>query len=897
MVPVFVALRDQPLRDVYQRFQDQSESMLKQARSRLARAAAQASPDGAEIEQANRQLEAAVLLTRRQTANEMATRVRPAQDAIEDLLTRLGGRNIRRYLLINMVRADIPDSAISVLEADPRIAEVALVETEKVQLDVSVPRLGAPSLWSAGFAGAGESVAVLDSGVFAAHPAFGGRVVSGNFVQPAPGCSPQELATADDFNGHGTHVAGIIASRATAAFPLHLGVARGLSTLFNLKIGCGDGSVFDDARFAAIEAALTQTPVAVINNSSGSIRVPFEDDDPTSRTIDELVDIFNVAWVNSAGNSGPGVRTLTSPGIAYNIISVANWDARSAAPVIASSSSRGPTAGGRFKPDIAAPGTGIFATDYLTPGFVPKTGTSMAAPHIAGAAALLRQSGVRGRLSIKALLLNTTDNFDWQPDRGWGYANLARAVAQRANTLAGDLDSGAGSYRLFRGTASSMSDFSATLVWNRFVSGTATFLRNLDLSLYRRETGALIAESTLQSQNVEQVGAATNVGNVVLKVRAADSGRGFTEPFALAISSPGFTLATGPVLDVSCSGPPSSVAPGSMVAVNCSVANRGDLDAFNVNASLTVVGSGTATVNQGYGTIAPQSSPNRTYTVTAPGTGSSFQLRILVGSVSYGQVFALERSFTVPLSGGSPGPGVRPAITPGGVVNGASFLPGFASAQWVTIRGTNLANVTRTLDFVNGSYPTQSDGVSVTMNGRPALLYYISPTQLNIISPDLSGSGPVQVIASNGGQASEAFTAQLQPVAPAFFPWPGNFAVATDPNFQLKVKAGTFPGANTTAARPGDVIILWATGLGPTNPPVPAGRQVPGDRLYSVSGSVRVMIGGRAAEVFGAALAPGFAALYQIAIRVPDMADGDYPVVAEVNGVASPASALLSVQR
>lgn len=232
------------------------------------------------------------------------------------------------------------------------------------------------------------------------------------------------------------------------------------------------------------------------------------------------------------------------------------------------------------------------------------------------------------------------------------------------------------------------------------------------------------------------------------------------------------------------------------------------------------------------------------------------------------------------------------------VVNGASFLPGFAGAQWVTIEGNNLYNGTaKVLGFANGSYPTSSNGVSVTLDDKPAFLYYASPTQLNVISPDLSGSGAVPVVVTNNGSASAAFSAQLEPFAPAFFVWPGGYAVATDQNFKYKVKAGTFQGLSTTPTGPGDVLILWGTGFGPANPAVPAGHQVPGDKTYKVSNSVQVTIGGESAKVYGAALAPGFASLVQVAVQVPNLDDGDYPVIATVGGVSSPSTVMLTIQK
>jgi uncharacterized protein (TIGR03437 family) len=231
------------------------------------------------------------------------------------------------------------------------------------------------------------------------------------------------------------------------------------------------------------------------------------------------------------------------------------------------------------------------------------------------------------------------------------------------------------------------------------------------------------------------------------------------------------------------------------------------------------------------------------------------------------------------------------------VVNGASFAAGFAPAQWVTIGGSNLfSGAPKALGFVSGKYPTSADGLSVTIGGQPAFLEFLSPTQLNVISPDLPGSGTVEVVVTNNGDVSDAFPAKLQPFAPAFFLWPGGYAVATDQNFNFKIKAGTFSVA-TTPTGPGDVLVLWGTGFGPAAPSVEAGEQVSSDTTHNVSNSVDVKIGGQDAKVFGAALAPGFASLVQVAVQVPELADGDYPVVVSQNGISSPASTMLTIKK
>jgi uncharacterized protein (TIGR03437 family) len=99
-------------------------------------------------------------------------------------------------------------------------------------------------------------------------------------------------------------------------------------------------------------------------------------------------------------------------------------------------------------------------------------------------------------------------------------------------------------------------------------------------------------------------------------------------------------------------------------------------------------------------------------------------------------------------------------------------------------------------------------------------------------------------------------------------------------------------------AAPGDVIILWGTGFGPTSPAGPAGMETPSDTTYTTASAVSVTVGDMPAIVYGAALAPGFAGLYQVAIQIPvGLANGDYPVVATVNGVASPSTTLITVQQ
>jgi uncharacterized protein (TIGR03437 family) len=242
--------------------------------------------------------------------------------------------------------------------------------------------------------------------------------------------------------------------------------------------------------------------------------------------------------------------------------------------------------------------------------------------------------------------------------------------------------------------------------------------------------------------------------------------------------------------------------------------------------------------------------------------------------------------------------GPAPSINAGGVVSGASFQPGIVPGSWLTIVGSNLSSVTDTWEkaIVNGVLPTTLDGVSVSVGGKLAYVEFISPGQINVQAPDV-GTGPVPVTVTTPTGTSVAVTANVVAQAPALFLWPLNQAIATRLDGSYAVRAGSIAGLATVAAKPGDVLILWGTGFGPTNPVVAAGIQVPADQIYNAS-PVAVKIGTAGAPFFGAALSPGFVGLYQVAIQVPaSMADGDYALKATVSGATSSDGVFLSVRK
>lgn len=579
--------------------------------------------------------------------------IKPGQDAIETRLKALGGSRIQRYTILNLLRADIPVAALDRLRAHPAVARVFPVLILESQLVNSIPAMGATAFWTAGYTGGNQSVAVLDSGLNPSHPAFTGLTVNNQvFLSNGAGdpCfSPQDSASSPlDRHGHGTAVSGVIASQGAPGWTNYLGVAHSLGTLYNLKVAylnrCNPGTARSNSAdvLAAIDWAVLNTPVSVFNYSYGG--TTNSDDDGFAQQMDDIVDTWGVSITISAGNSGSpnggNPHPVTTPGIAWNVVTAANWDTgglpNNSNETINLSSSRGPTAGGRFKPDLSAPGTLIYLPQYNTSDFSPWTGTSFAAPHTAGALALLHQAGVTAPIAAKAILLNTADGAEWQIDGGWGYANLTRALQELPNGYTASI--GSNQFLLYRGSTSG--PVQSTLVWNRHIDSQAgPLFSDLNLYLYDGVSGAELASSASSIQNVERV--AGSASEAVLKVSAPQINlpAGTTsEPLALAISQPGFVSASGPALTESCAAP-GTVNRGVTFTVSCTVFNAGDLAAFSVQGPLNFSGQTGGQVNS-FGTVTPGSSSTRDWSVTASSTPGTYTLAASIGSSSFGESFA-----------------------------------------------------------------------------------------------------------------------------------------------------------------------------------------------------------------------------------------------------------------
>jgi uncharacterized protein (TIGR03437 family) len=221
-------------------------------------------------------------------------------------------------------------------------------------------------------------------------------------------------------------------------------------------------------------------------------------------------------------------------------------------------------------------------------------------------------------------------------------------------------------------------------------------------------------------------------------------------------------------------------------------------------------------------------------------------------------------------------PPVAPAI--GGVSDAASFRPGIASGSWVSIFGSGLSATTRSWqdsDFQGTNLPLSLDGVSVTINGKDAAVWFISPGQLNVQAPQDNHAGPVQVQVTNSSGLATG-TATLQPYAPAFFLLPGRYAAA--------VHADGVP-VTSRPAQPGEVLVIFGSGFGPTAPAVVAGQMVTTAAALADPSQLHIRIGGVPVNVLYAGMVA--AGEYQFNVVVPALADGDQPITADIGGVAT----------
>lgn len=234
-----------------------------------------------------------------------------------------------------------------------------------------------------------------------------------------------------------------------------------------------------------------------------------------------------------------------------------------------------------------------------------------------------------------------------------------------------------------------------------------------------------------------------------------------------------------------------------------------------------------------------------------------------------------------------------PAIVDGGILNGASFTRGQAIApgSLVSLFGTELAAGLAQADSIPLS--TTIGGVSVTFNGVKAPLYFVSSGQINAQVPwEVAGASNLNVVVQRGSASSPAATVSQVGAAPGLFMVPNSSqAIAINGDGTLAAAPGAISGLNTHPAKSGDVLIIYATGLGAVNPPVQSGFDSM-DQLRRTAGSPAVSIGGVSANVAFSGLTPQFPGVNQLNIVVPAgvPAGASVPISIQLNGITHQAT-------
>jgi len=234
--------------------------------------------------------------------------------------------------------------------------------------------------------------------------------------------------------------------------------------------------------------------------------------------------------------------------------------------------------------------------------------------------------------------------------------------------------------------------------------------------------------------------------------------------------------------------------------------------------------------------------------------------------------------------------------------------PRISPGTWIQLFGNNFAQTGprgrewAESDFNGNTAPTNLDGWGVLIDDVPAYVRYISPNQINVQVPNINPTGTATIVVTGPGVVRSApFTLPKAEVSPAILA-PPNFKVG-----DVQYAAANFPDLVTFVgppdlvqnvpfrpAKPGDLIIFYAVGCGPTIPDVPPGQIAPD--LDQLARPVEIKLGGETVTPSYAGHYPGFIGLYRFDITVPNLPDGDHKLELSVGGVSTGQELFLTVQ-
>jgi uncharacterized protein (TIGR03437 family) len=273
-----------------------------------------------------------------------------------------------------------------------------------------------------------------------------------------------------------------------------------------------------------------------------------------------------------------------------------------------------------------------------------------------------------------------------------------------------------------------------------------------------------------------------------------------------------------------------------------------------------------------------------------------------------------DRIYTTTLRVSPAAAPTRPTIrTTDGVLTATAFYTGgtraAAPGSWVEIYGTGLASAQREWagsDFTGTTAPTNLGGVSVSVGGQPAAVYFTNPSsgsqpsQVNAQIPNVANDGPVAVTVTNANGTTDAYQLTLQRrlcamLAPASFNVGGRqFVVAQHSDNVFVGPPGFLSGVTTRAAVPGNTIVIYAVGCGATTPAVTPGQIVTVDARLP---NPVIRFGSTNATVAFAGLTQQSVGLYQFNLTVPNIAPGEYEIGGSIDGIALPSGLFINLRQ
>ena len=257
----------------------------------------------------------------------------------------------------------------------------------------------------------------------------------------------------------------------------------------------------------------------------------------------------------------------------------------------------------------------------------------------------------------------------------------------------------------------------------------------------------------------------------------------------------------------------------------------------------------------------------------------------------------------------------KPGFQSSGIVNSASYSPSNAITPggFFTIFGTDLGDDFGDWgqSFVDNFAPRRLNNVRVLVNDQEAFIAFTSSAQINAIAPDNITDGPVTVLVEYSNLRSTTVSTQSRRINPAVFrftPQDSRYLASTANDGSAYIGPANLFGTNGSLnglalrpARPGEYVVLYGTGLGPTAPAVPAGQIPParnGGYPLTSSSEIRLTLNGQTTTVVPAYSGlSGFPGLHQLVFLIPDVPSGDYETVLVVNGLSSPAGTYLPISR